>query len=70
MLEFIATLERVIGRPATVERLPGRVGDVPATYADISKAQHLLGYRPQTPLDEGLAHLYEWYCHEEEAGRT
>jgi UDP-glucuronate 4-epimerase len=70
MLEFIATLEWVIGRPATVERLPGRVGDVPVTYADISKAQHLLGYRPQTPLDEGLAHLYEWYCHEEEAGRV
>lgn len=68
MLEFIATVERVVGKPAIVEHLPPLAADAPVTYADLSKAERLLGYRPRTPLAEGLAHLYTWYLQEQRAG--
>jgi UDP-glucuronate 4-epimerase len=68
MLEFIATVERVVGKPARVEHLPPLAADAPITYADIGKAERLLGYRPHTPLAEGLARLYDWYRTAREAG--
>lgn len=68
MLEFIAMVERVVGKPAIVEHLPPLAADAPVTYADLSKAERVLGYRPRTPLAEGLAHLYAWYLQEERAG--
>jgi UDP-glucuronate 4-epimerase len=36
-------------------------GDVPLTWADTSKAQKLLGYRPTTSIEEGLAKFVAWY---------
>jgi UDP-glucuronate 4-epimerase len=58
----------VVGRPALVEHLPPLAADAPITYADIGKAERLLGYRPRTPLAEGLARLYDWYRTAVEAG--
>jgi hypothetical protein len=49
------------GRTATVRVLPDQPGDVPQTYADVSKAEKLLGYRPQTAIREGVAKYVEWY---------
>ncbi len=43
-----------------IKRLPMPPGDVERTYADISKAQELLGYHPDTPIDEGLKKFAEW----------
>jgi UDP-glucuronate 4-epimerase len=59
--ELIALLEREIGRQAIVERQPPQPGDVPQTYADITKARRLLGYDPQTPIEEGIRRFVEWH---------
>lgn len=58
--EMINTLERVLGVEAIINRLPEQPGDVPQTYADISKAQRLLGYQPQTSFEAGIEAFYEW----------
>jgi UDP-glucuronate 4-epimerase len=58
--ELIAGLERAIGVPARITRMPEQMGDVPQTYADIAKARALLGYEPATSLDAGLANVAAW----------
>ncbi len=59
--ELIRLLERALGRPAIVDRQPLQPGDVPATFADISKARRLLGYRPRVPVAEGIPKFVEWF---------
>ncbi len=44
-----------------IEYLPGQPGDVPITYADVSKAARLLGYSPKVPIREGLRRFVAWY---------
>lgn len=58
--DMIATLERVLGRSAIIDRRPLQPGDVPITYADISKARRLLGWTPRTPLEEGVRRMVAW----------
>ena len=62
--EFIATVEAVVGRRAIVEPLPPQPGDMPLTYADISRARRRLGYAPQVKLREGLERFWAWYRRE------
>jgi UDP-glucuronate 4-epimerase len=59
--EFIATLERLLGRTAEKEYLPMQAGDVPATYASIDRLRARTGFAPRTPLAEGLARFVAWY---------
>jgi UDP-glucuronate 4-epimerase len=59
--KLIAALENALGKKAMINRLPEQPGDVPLTYADISKAKKLLGYKPTTPLHEGLPRFIEWF---------
>jgi UDP-glucuronate 4-epimerase len=59
--ELVTTLERVIGKPATIQPLPSQPGDVEITYADISKAKRLLGYNPSTAIADGLRSFNDWY---------
>ncbi len=60
LCEMIATLERVLGRKAVIDRQPLQPGDVPITYADISKAKRLLGWAPNTPLETGIRNMAAW----------
>jgi UDP-glucuronate 4-epimerase len=46
---------------ATIDRQPMQPGDVPVTFADISKAKRLLGYRPTTKIEEGIPQFVEWF---------
>ncbi len=62
--ELIALLERELGQKAVIERQPLQPGDVPQTFADISKARRLLGYDPQTPIEEGIRRFVEWFKRE------
>jgi UDP-glucuronate 4-epimerase len=62
--QLIATLEELIGVKARVNQLPEQAGDVPLTYADVSKAKKLLGYSPSSPLRQGIAHYLEWVHNE------
>jgi UDP-glucuronate 4-epimerase len=57
---MIRTLENSFGRKANIHRLPDQPGDVPITYADISKAQRLLGYAPQTSFQQGIEEFAAW----------
>jgi len=59
--ELVELIERATGRRAIRQHLPEQPGDVPITWADISKAKQLLGYNPQTPIEKGLEQFVCWY---------
>src|SRR5437762_6891323 len=59
--ELIALLEKQLGRRALIERQPMQPGDVPQTFADVTKARRLLGYDPQTKIEDGLKRFVEWF---------
>ena len=59
--ELISIIERTLGKTARIEQLPHQPGDVPITYADISKARQLLDYDPQYPIGRGIENFVEWY---------
>jgi UDP-glucuronate 4-epimerase len=61
LMDFINTLEKLIGKKANIEFLPMQPGDVKETYADISDLQKAAGFSPATPLEIGLGHFVEWY---------
>jgi UDP-glucuronate 4-epimerase len=59
--ELISLLEHELGTVAKIDRQPLQPGDVPQTYADISKARRLLAYNPQTQIEEGISKFVEWF---------
>ena len=59
--EMIETLSAAMGQRPEIERLPDQPGDVPITYADISKARRLLGYEPGTEFEEGIRRFVKWF---------
>jgi UDP-glucuronate 4-epimerase len=59
--ELISLLEKELDTHAIIDRQPSQPGDVPQTYADISKARALLGYQPKTQIEEGLRRFVEWF---------
>jgi len=64
--DLIAAIEKVTGKKATINEQPEQPGDVPRTFADISKAKRLLNYQPKTGLTEGLKNFYDWYLKNKE----
>ncbi len=58
---LISAIESTCGKKALIDRQPQQPGDVPLTFADVSKAERLLNYRPSTPLDKGLTAFYDWF---------
>ena len=61
LMDFIATLEQCLGREARKNMLPLQPGDVPETYADVAALVENVGYRPGTPIKEGIAKFVAWY---------
>jgi nucleoside-diphosphate-sugar epimerase len=61
LLEMIRRLEVLIGKEARLDFRPPHAADMRATWADIGKAERLLGWRPEVDLSEGLARLVDWY---------
>jgi UDP-glucuronate 4-epimerase len=59
--ELVAYIESAVGKKAIIDTLPMQPGDVPQTYADISKARRLIGYNPKTLIEAGIAKYVEWY---------
>jgi UDP-glucuronate 4-epimerase len=59
--DFIALLERLLGRRAIRRDRPMQAGDVRATYASIARLRDAAGFAPQTPLADGLARFVAWY---------
>ena len=64
--ELVRAIEEVTEKKALIEQLPEQPGDVPKTFADITKAKELLGYHPQTKLKEGLKKFYDWFVKNDE----
>jgi len=61
LLEFIAAIEKKLGRSAKRNMLPMQPGDVPATFAGVDLLQSLTGYRPSTPIGTGVGAFVDWY---------
>lgn len=61
LTKVIRLLEEHLGVKADQELLPLQPGDVPATFADISRAQSKLGFEPRTPIEEGIPRFIAWY---------
>lgn len=61
LTDFIAILERELGRTAIINKMPMQPGDVESTYADITESQKDLGFTPKTSINEGLQHFVQWY---------
>jgi UDP-glucuronate 4-epimerase len=58
--DLIRAIEEVLGRKAIIDLKPEQPGDVPQTFADVSKAGAHFGYRPTTSISEGLRHFHAW----------
>ncbi|MCB9294248.1 MAG: NAD-dependent epimerase [Lewinellaceae bacterium] len=61
LMDFIGAIEKALGREAKKQLLPMQPGDVECTYADTSALERELGYKPDTPLKEGIGAFVKWY---------
>ena len=61
LLDYIAALEKALGKKAKLEMKPMQPGDVKATYADTAALHRAVGFAPSTPLATGLARFAEWF---------
>jgi UDP-glucuronate 4-epimerase len=61
LMDMIGLIAKTLGVEPKMEMLPMQPGDVPATYADISRAHKKLGYTPHTPIVEGIPKFVKWY---------
>jgi UDP-glucuronate 4-epimerase len=59
--ELISLIENELGARAEIDRQPQQPGDVPQTFADISKAKKLLNYNPQTQIESGIKQFIAWF---------
>lgn len=60
LAELVRELESALGCRAILDRQPEQPGDVPQTWADLTKARELLGYTPRVPLRDGLRAFVDW----------
>ena len=61
LLDYIATLEKALGRHAEMELLPMQAGDVPDTCADVEDLAREFDFKPDTPIETGIARFVAWY---------
>ena len=66
---LVAVLEQAIGIPAKREQLPMQAGDVERTCADLTKSTAVLGYRPTTEIEEGIARFVTWFREQQDDPR-
>lgn len=61
LIDMVRTIEEVLGQPASIIWKPMQTGDVPRTWADLTKSGRLLGYSPATGFREGIRQFANWY---------
>ncbi|MCX8018256.1 MAG: NAD-dependent epimerase/dehydratase family protein, partial [Rhodocyclaceae bacterium] len=61
VMDYIAALEKALGKKAAMDLLPLQPGDVPDTYADVADLSRDFDYRPNTPVEQGVARFVAWY---------
>jgi UDP-glucuronate 4-epimerase len=58
---LITLIEDALGKKAVIDRKPMQPGDVPITFADISKTRERLGYNPRVKIEQGIPLFVEWF---------
>jgi UDP-glucuronate 4-epimerase len=61
LMDFIESIEQSLGKPALKNFLPLQDGDVPATFAEVTELTGWTGFKPATPVREGVARFVDWY---------
>jgi len=61
LMDYIACIEKAVGKTATKKMLPMQPGDVPTTFADIEDLKADIGFEPKTPIEEGVKRFVAWY---------
>jgi UDP-glucuronate 4-epimerase len=61
MADFVELVERLVGKQAQMATPPAPASEPKITYADVSKARHLLDYRPEVSVETGMARFWTWY---------
>ena len=61
LMDFIRSIEKALGKEATLNMLPIQPGDVPKSWADIQDLIEATDFRPATEIDEGIRRFVEWY---------
>jgi UDP-glucuronate 4-epimerase len=61
LMRFISVIEEKLGKKAVLNLMPMQPGDVPATEADVDDLMRDVGFKPATPVEEGIARFTEWY---------
>jgi UDP-glucuronate 4-epimerase len=61
LMHYIEVLEECLGKKAEKNMLPLQAGDVPATYADVQDLVDHVGYKPDMPIEQGIANFVNWY---------
>jgi UDP-glucuronate 4-epimerase len=61
LLTFIKVIEQTLGKTAQKNLLPIQPGDVPITYADVDDLMEAVGFKPSTPIEQGIARFVQWY---------
>jgi UDP-glucuronate 4-epimerase len=61
LMDFIKAIETALGKKAVIEYLPLQPGDVPATYADVADLMADTGFKPATPVPDGIQKFVDWY---------
>lgn len=61
LTELVELLENALGKKAILQKMPVQPGDVPITYADISKSKAMLGYEPKTGIKDGILKFSQWF---------
>ncbi len=61
LMTFIELIEQKLGKQAKKNLLPMQPGDVPSTYADVDDLMQDVGFKPETPIEEGIEHFVQWY---------
>jgi UDP-glucuronate 4-epimerase len=61
LLDYIAAIERCLGKTAKMDLQPMQPGDVASTQADVTDLEEAVGFHPDTPIEEGIRRFVEWY---------
>jgi UDP-glucuronate 4-epimerase len=60
-MDYIAALEKALGKTAKKQLLPLQAGDVPDTYADVADLVEQFHYQPATTVEDGIKRFVAWY---------
>jgi nucleoside-diphosphate-sugar epimerase len=69
LADAVSLIERLTGNVAKIRREPRHAADVPATWADVQRAERLLGWKPEVPFEDGVRRLVDWYRENREWAR-